>query len=118
MKVTKRQLEFLKKLESEGIEYSAYLGIYGAGGMRNLSVDEVVECVKDINLLSKQIACEYWSCSMDDLHDFIGNGYWRCKGVTRRGTRCKLEVWDNYSRRTTVFNPEIDFYCRFHSRLG
>jgi len=116
MKLTKRNCEFLKKLENMGVKFDVF-GSYSGGGFHTLSTDGLVEYLKNPELWREEVGAEEQGVTLQQYRvwwAFASNP--QCRGITSKGRQCKIEI--QRVPPAGSYNPDIDPYCWHHSRLG
>ena len=123
MKLTKRHKQLLKNLADMGVEFVIFRDYTLTGGFMDISVSELREYLLNpktylINIGATEAGVsiekykQWWKAKGESNPMYP---WARCRGIRTNGKRCKMGV---KLPQPHDFNPDIDLYCRYHSRLG
>lgn len=103
-------IDFLKEMAESGIHFEIYVD---GNGCACLGVEEVLKYISNRD----KFLAEFLGISVNTLklwREFYKE-HGRCRAKTKRGQRC-LNGCPMVEPQN--FNPNIDWFCRVHSRLG
>ena len=114
MKDRNTKIAFLEKLRGVGIEFQ--ISLWNGYGYVCIPPQDVIEYVNNPELYINNWLAEFHHITLRSWQDY--RSFYedpQCIGITRKGLRCKkiCEV-----PLPQEYNPDIDRYCNYHSRLG
>ena len=111
----KSKIGFLQNLNEEGVEFSVFADYY-RGGYIIISPEEVLKYAKDPELYRAKRAAQLAGISLRQWYAYEAfSSNPQCIAITRKGQQCKKMCRDFNA---SDFDPDIDRYCSYHSRLG
>ena len=120
MKLDTDQIKLLEKIANMGVEFTIFRKFTLSGGYIILSTNELCEFLDNPEEYLFKIGAKEAGVSVADYKNWWSierkeDGKARCKGIKTNGKQCNMGVDIPLPK---DFNPDIDLYCRFHSRLG